>query len=263
MNRENRPAESEEEARALTVLIALHGAKTTRRLRIPYRHLGWGGIALGLLVVAGCAIVLSWSRFAVQARRIPSMEAEILDLREQQSQLETLAQTLADVESAYDRLRGLFGGAMPEASADLWLPPPTGPSGGPARSDRASLPTAWPLTEAGFVTQTLLGNADVEHPGIDIAAPVGSYVRASGSGTVVEAGYDSIYGNFVSVDHESGYRTRYAHASLLLATPGEPVRQGEIIALTGSSGQSSAPHLHFEILQDGGFVDPLSVVLQP
>ncbi|MEX0856052.1 MAG: M23 family metallopeptidase, partial [Gemmatimonadota bacterium] len=125
------------------------------------------------------------------------------------------------------------------------------------------LPTSWPLTEAGFVTQALLGDVAVDHPGLDIAIPAGSYVRASGTGTVVESGPDEIYGLYLVLDHGEGYRTRYAHASLLLAEQGDVVRQNEIIALSGSSGRSTAPHLHFEILRDDEPIDPLTMVTQP
>jgi murein DD-endopeptidase MepM/ murein hydrolase activator NlpD len=76
----------------------------------------------------------------------------------------------------------------------------------------------------------------------------------------VEARSDSIYGNVVVVDHGNGYRSRYAHASLLFVETGREVRKNEVIALTGNTGRSTAPHLHFEILRDGQAVDPLTMV---
>jgi murein DD-endopeptidase MepM/ murein hydrolase activator NlpD len=102
-----------------------------------------------------------------------------------------------------------------------------------------------------------------DHPGLDIAIGSGSYIRAAGAGQVLRTGEDSIYGRFLVLDHGQGYQTVYAHASMILVSRGEAVRRGEVIALTGSSGQSTAPHLHFEVLLDGLPVDPMSLVEQP
>ena len=93
--------------------------------------------------------------------------------------------------------------------------------------------------------------------------PADSYIRASAPGSVVESGDDPVYGRYIVLDHGNGYRTRYAHANLLLVEEGAQVRRHEVIALSGSTGRSTAPHLHFEILLDGVAVDPLSLVRQP
>jgi murein DD-endopeptidase MepM/ murein hydrolase activator NlpD len=98
---------------------------------------------------------------------------------------------------------------------------------------------------------------------LDIAVPTDSYVRAAGAGTVVDVGEGPVYGRFVVVDHGDGYTTLYGHASMTLVTRGEQVRQNEVIALSGSTGRSTAPHLHFEVLHDGEAVDPLTLVHQP
>jgi murein DD-endopeptidase MepM/ murein hydrolase activator NlpD len=80
---------------------------------------------------------------------------------------------------------------------------------------------------------------------------------------VAEVGEDSIYGRYLVLEHGQGYRTLYAHTSHLLVNEGDLVRRNEVVALSGSSGRSTAPHLHFEILQDGVPIDPLSMVTQP
>jgi murein DD-endopeptidase MepM/ murein hydrolase activator NlpD len=79
----------------------------------------------------------------------------------------------------------------------------------------------------------------------------------------VEAGEDPVYVRYLVLEHDAGYRSLYAHASLLLVDRGDTVRRNEVIALTGSTGRSTAPHLHFELIQDGEPVDPLSMVVQP
>jgi murein DD-endopeptidase MepM/ murein hydrolase activator NlpD len=208
----------------------------------------------------------SWGYFAVKAHRAQELEREVARLSGQDAQVAALAQELDAVESAYEGLRALFGTSAPAEAGDLWLPPSAGRAGtGAVRnvSSEAGAPTEWPLTEPGFLTRTPMEGGGEEHPGIDIAVPTGSYVRAAGSGTVVETGADGVYGNYVVVDHGDGYRSLYGHASLVLAAVGEEVRRDEVIALSGSSGQSTAPHLHFEITKDDLLVDPLTLVAQP
>lgn len=126
----------------------------------------------------------------------------------------------------------------------------------------ASVPSHWPLDVPGFVTrgQVRPGVVDESHPGIDIAVPLGTPVRASGGGSVAAAGYDADYGLFVLLRHPSGYETMYGHMSRLVAAEGDDVQAGQVIGLSGNSGRSTAPHLHFEIRRDTKSVDPLELV---
>jgi len=249
----------------LTILILGDGPEGTREWRIPYRRLRWyrrGAWVLGLLLILMAG---SWFFLAARAREAGELKARVADLLGREAQVAELVRALDEVEDAYSRMRALFGADGPAGGRELWLPPPAGrPAGGSGGFGAGeTLPTGWPLTERGFVTQMLMDDAGVEHPGIDIAIPHGSYIRAAGAGTVAETGEDAVYGHYLVLDHGEGYRSLYAHASLLLAEPGEGVRRHEVIALSGSSGRSTAPHLHFEILLDGEPVDPLTLVAQP
>ena len=76
-------------------------------------------------------------------------------------------------------------------------------------------------------------------------------------------GEDPIYGIYVRIDHGNGYESLYAHASVASVEVGELVRKNEVIGFTGSTGRSTAPHLHFEIVFEGKAVDPLELVRQP
>ncbi|MGH7605941.1 MAG: M23 family metallopeptidase, partial [Gemmatimonadales bacterium] len=137
------------------------------------------------------------------------------------------------------------------------------PPGARARYERgASAPRHWPLDVKGFVTrgQVRPGVPDESHPGIDVAVPAGTPVRASGGGRVAAAGYDPDYGLFVLLRHPGRYETMYGHASRLLAAEGDNVQAGQVIGLSGNSGRSTAPHLHFEIRQNGKSIDPLIYV---
>ncbi|SHF96693.1 M23 family metallopeptidase [Devosia limi] len=101
------------------------------------------------------------------------------------------------------------------------------------------------------------------HTGVDLAARSGTPIYASGDGVVELAGWQSGYGNKVELQHVNGYQTAYGHMSRIAdgMKPGVRVRQGQVIGYVGSTGYSTGPHLHFEILINGNLVDPLSVKL--
>jgi murein DD-endopeptidase MepM/ murein hydrolase activator NlpD len=96
------------------------------------------------------------------------------------------------------------------------------------------------------------------HEGIDIGCAYGTSNRAAAAGTVIHSGWLGGYGNLVVVDHGDGLSTAYAHASTLLVSVGQTVSQGQTVSLVGSTGNSSGPHLHFEVRVNGSAVDPLA-----
>ena len=112
----------------------------------------------------------------------------------------------------------------------------------------------WPLT--GRISSKFGPRWGKEHQGIDIAVSEGTNVRAAAGGTVLRAFNNGGYGLFVEIDHGSGWVTRYAHNSKLLVKPGQEVVRGEVVALSGNTGNSTGPHLHFEIRRGGTPVDP-------
>jgi murein DD-endopeptidase MepM/ murein hydrolase activator NlpD len=98
------------------------------------------------------------------------------------------------------------------------------------------------------------------HKGVDFAGSQGSSVTAVGAGVVTWAGERSGYGRLVEINHGDGFVTRYAHNERTLVTVGQTVKRGEPVALMGSTGRSTGPHVHFEVLRNGRQVDPLSYV---
>ena len=102
--------------------------------------------------------------------------------------------------------------------------------------------------------------ASTYHKGVDWATPTGTSVYASCGGTVTKAGWGSGYGYVVYIDHEDGKQTRYGHLSKVLVSVGQKVKQGDRIALSGNTGVSTGPHLHFEIRVNGTPVNPLKYI---
>jgi murein DD-endopeptidase MepM/ murein hydrolase activator NlpD len=101
----------------------------------------------------------------------------------------------------------------------------------------------------------------VIHSGIDIATKYGNPIKATAKGIVVFTGYKPYYGNIVIIDHGNGYITRYGHCSRILVREGNFVKKGDIIARVGSTGRSTGPHVHYEVLVNGVPINPLSFTL--
>ncbi len=98
------------------------------------------------------------------------------------------------------------------------------------------------------------------HPGADFVADYGTNVLAVANGIVLDCSYDAAYGYILTLEHENGVQTQYAHLSEFLVNAGAEVRQGQIIAKTGDSGWTTGPHLHLGVLIDGEAVDPLEAL---
>jgi murein DD-endopeptidase MepM/ murein hydrolase activator NlpD len=111
----------------------------------------------------------------------------------------------------------------------------------------------------GWVTKEFSVNnpkAGGDHPGVDFATKIGTKVKATADGKVITSGWDDLYGNVVVIDHGNGYVTYFGHNLKILVSVGALVHRGDVIALSGSSGRSSAPHLHYEIKKNGLAIDP-------
>jgi len=129
------------------------------------------------------------------------------------------------------------------------------------------VPSAWPLE--GVVRSPFGARSDpfsgegAFHTGIDLAAASGTPVRVTADGVVVSAGWSSGYGKLITIDHGNGVETYYAHLSQSLVVPGQEVRIGQVIALSGGTGRSTSPHLHYEIRVGGTPVNPYRYLARP
>lgn len=117
----------------------------------------------------------------------------------------------------------------------------------------ATLPVTGTITSRYAESSSIRSS---KHTGLDIAAPKGTEIKAVAKGTVIYAQRDGSYGNLVKIDHGNGVETWYAHTSKMLVTVGQEVKAGDVIALVGSTGNSTGPHLHLEIRINGEHVNP-------
>jgi murein DD-endopeptidase MepM/ murein hydrolase activator NlpD len=169
-----------------------------------------------------------------------------------------------------DKLLVIPGGQLPVVHRPAPPPPPVVRPQTQPQTVRPGLPLppAAPLTPAaptgrfswparGLITTYFSS----WHPGIDVAAALGTAIGAADGGTVTFTGWDNTgYGYRVVINHGNGYSTTYNHLSSIAVRTGQGVSKGQIIAGMGSTGRSSGSHLHFEILRNGSFVNPLGIL---
>jgi murein DD-endopeptidase MepM/ murein hydrolase activator NlpD len=180
---------------------------------------------------------------AFAAMRRHSVAAEVAEMEDlsaaEEASLEALIQERERELAAQQRAAGIAGGNES----------PNGPG-----------MFSWPVT--GTITSPFgwrsnpFGGAPEFHQGLDIAAPTGTTVTAAAGGTVIMAQWYGGYGNYILIDHGGGYSTGYGHLSAIYVGPGQAVVRGQAIGAVGSTGQSTGPHLHFEVRIAGKPVDP-------
>jgi murein DD-endopeptidase MepM/ murein hydrolase activator NlpD len=176
---------------------------------------------------------------AVRRHSVASEVAEIENLSAaEEAQLESLILERERELEAQQRAAGIAGGIE------------SGPKG----------TFTWPVT--GTITSPFgwrsnpFGGSPEFHQGLDIAAPSGTTVTAAAGGTVIMAQWYGGYGNYILIDHGGGYSTGYGHLSAIYVSNGQSVQRGQAIGAVGSTGQSTGPHLHFEVRIAGKPVDP-------
>jgi murein DD-endopeptidase MepM/ murein hydrolase activator NlpD len=265
--------------REMTFIWIPHGRDpgSTRSYELSYRRAKAWGIGAGILAFVLLLMAGSWIWLAAQAARVPGLTSEVRELRRDRVRVRELAQTVERLSAEYAKVRAMLGPDSASLPAvETVVPRADSASADSAAADsgkdadreasarpQSSLPRGWPLAAQGYVTRGHLARIRGSHPGMDIAVASGSRILASGGGTVAEVGEDSVYGRFVRIAHPGGYESLYAHASSLLVHARDRVPQGRVIALSGSTGVSTAPHLHFEIRKDGRPVDPGALVHNP
>jgi len=270
-----------EEKKAFTVIIVPEDISKTYTLRVS-RGLLYVFAAICLFFLGSYAyIAIVHQKAFSKARKADRLEAENAILRAQTQRVAELESELTGLQKVRQQLYALAG-----------LEGDEGPSGGsisvsdqsilltdeemnqptsevlragfidPLLEDTAHvatsrIPSFWPVR--GWVTaefNEILPGREKKHTGIDIAGPQRTPILSAASGNVTLAEWDKNLGLVVIIDHQNGLSTLYGHCSEILVKVGDFVTQGQIIAHLGSTGKSSAPHLHFEIRKDDLSLDP-------
>jgi murein DD-endopeptidase MepM/ murein hydrolase activator NlpD len=279
-----------------TIFILPHAHARFRKIHLSRNFVVVVAVALGAVLVSGLltphlllrlhAQSLEVARLEVEREQLQAdrqrFEASLADMGERLARFESEARRLASAlgiedlislapasgggsERAYGRgVQGLLDEEMDalrhratsleqsmERLADSWRQ---------REVLLASTPSVMPVQGwfsdgYGWRVDPITGTREF-HGGIDIVAPVGAVIRAPADAVVIQAGRAAGYGKMVELSHGYGYRTRYGHLSEIFVHPGQRIRRGDSLGRIGSTGRSTGPHLHYEVLRDGRRVNP-------
>ncbi len=278
--------------RKVTVLLVpdFEGTPHTFKMSVFALRLG---LALGILgILLFFLMLFTWGGIARKANLAERLAAENDQYRHEQQRVLELEARVQQLRQFEEQIRRALGsdfsttGITDKTSTTALIPGEIGSEVEPFQeSDKVrgsqpvvvrstiqfeesvvswgdEYPSLWPVE--GFISRGFEWNPVVpslSHPGVDIAGKQGAAVRATAGGIVVWCGWSARYGNMVVLAHGSKYFSVYGHNQILLVQPRQRVERGDPIALLGNTGQSSAPHLHFEIWLNDQPLNPLDMLI--
>ena len=284
-----------------TLIVVPHAKARFRRFQVSVKLIKWvTGVSatVGLLLVIS---LVHYTRIAVEVHELRRLRAENRALLTKtveyeqnagrlQVKLEYLQRTVAKLgvmagieQTLPDAQVGGVGGVPAAESQAPTIEPSAlremdrSLSDLTERSDKltrffedqsvllSSTPSIWPVRgylSAGFGNRLdpFTGQRDF-HPGIDISTPQGTKIHSPADGVVIAVGVKGAYGNAVTVDHGFGIMTRYGHMASFNVRPGQRIRRGDVIGFVGSTGRSTAPHLHYEVWVRDQAQNPIHYIL--
>ncbi len=231
-------------------------------------------VLASIWIVFLIGITVIYARLSVQASRSAILQDENRHLREYFTRVVDIEKSFKRNQELTARLAQMAGvnleslTSQPRINFDSLNPPPAAQLDPAIVPEVESLMTPEQLLQSrvprgrplfGWITRPFSAIDDGKggkHTGVDLAVKEGTAVAATASGTVSFAGWDEYLGNLVVIDHGNGYLTSYGHNREILVKKEDKITRGEVIALSGNTGRSTAPHLHYEIMKDGVPVDP-------
>jgi len=284
-----------------TLIVVPHAKARFRRLQVSVKFIKWASAAsatLGLLLMVS---LVHYARIAVEVHELRRLRAEnralLTKTLEYEQSAGKLQLKLEYLQKAVTKL-GVMAGVeqtLPDATLGGVGGVPSAESTAPAiepsalramdrslsdlteRSNKltafyedqsvllASTPSIWPVRgylSAGFGNRMdpFTGQRDF-HAGIDISTPIGTRIHTPADGVVIAVGVKGAYGNAVTVDHGFGILTQYGHLASFNVKPGHRLRRGDVIGFVGSTGRSTAPHLHYEVWVRDQAQNPIHYIL--
>lgn len=240
--------------KGLSVVVTATDSANARHffLSVPQLRLIAGALFLLLVMIILAAV--NYARVSYKALEAVALKRRNQEIEREFAKLQEFKRELEVAENHNQKIKIMLGiektplavQSMPNNGVPDQAAPPD--SSAPAENIPAILPTM------GQISKTF----GADHEGIDIAAPLFAPVLCAASGTVRAAGWDSIYGNYLVVEHSKNYTTFYGHLHSIAVKTGDEVAGGKIIGTIGSSGRSTSPHLHYEVQFQGRAVDPMA-----
>ncbi|MDD4050328.1 MAG: M23 family metallopeptidase [candidate division Zixibacteria bacterium] len=250
--------------RYVTVMVVRDDQATPKRWRMPFWMYRTALVLAVLMALAPIFYVAGHLGVLVLTREIGRLRDENESLRKYQDKIVALEQSLADTRhlmSQVAELAGLDSTLLAQMYGDdkrmvTTAAPSTGrlTTAPRAGSPTSTLPRGLPA--AGWISRSFSDSPGRQHDGLDIALSEGTPVVSTAAGIVTFAGVDSVFGEMVVVQDNDSIETVYGHNSKLLVRPGDTIFGGQRVALSGNTGISTAPHLHYEIRINKAAADP-------
>ncbi len=244
--------------RHVSIIVVPHHKAGQYSLNLSYSSLRWLGILAAVLLLFIAVLAANYGRIFWRAGQYELMRKRQAEMEAEFAKLGALKAEISRMQGVEGKVRAMLQtGRQPDtlsvvqistAAAPAFAAPPPGAI--PADTAHNRPPSLKPAK--GWVSAGI----SAEHRGVDIAAREGEPVMAAEDGVVTFVGWDSYFGHKIEIAHGARYTTMYGHNGKLLVRAGDRVRRGQIIALVGSTGTSSGPHLHYELRIDGKPVDP-------
>jgi murein DD-endopeptidase MepM/ murein hydrolase activator NlpD len=263
--------------RNVSLIIVPHDNAQPRNYKISYRLLFALLAAAAFTLVLTLIFLFSYGKVAWKAAQSLQLEKQNRELFARAAQVDSLTHELFKLQAMSIQIKKMLGVDL-SPSDSILVAQLSSSAKSPAisyeedlmesgekeqRRALKSAPSIWPVK--GYITRSFFttgGEKSADyHPGIDIAAAESTPVIASAEGVIVTSSWDETYGNMLVIDHGFGIYTLYGHNSRNLVKVGDRVAKGQAIAFVGSSGKSSAPHLHFEVRKQGLPVNPREYLL--
>jgi murein DD-endopeptidase MepM/ murein hydrolase activator NlpD len=255
--------------KGFSLILTPHGTGTTVTFDLP-ANIGMMVFVLVVVFFVGIGFVgVTYTKLALLALQATKLRAENEMLRAENRKIEEIQAEIARIESVKRQIEtwaGVAGdrtrGGNPEdaivPTTNYWPRRYSYAIMKPFYMGFAPSGTGMLVPADGWISRgfTVESRTEAGHPGIDIVVPKGTPVRCALDGTVRRAGWDEVYGNLIVVDHADSIETAYGHNDKILVKEGDNVTKGQIIAVVGSTGKSTAPHLHFSVAKNNRPVDP-------
>lgn len=259
-----------------------------KRIQVTYKSLGYFVLGIAILTLAACGLFSSYLRMTWKVSHYNQLRADFDHLRTRYQELQRVSlqhnEQMASLENLASEVTVAYGinqhsehAASNTEGSSTSLTPTVNESIEEYNFLKAatfgdiyhhyafrwqdhSEPSLWPVN--GVLSSSFGERSDpfsgegTFHTGIDLSAAAGTPVHATGDGVVTSAGWSGAYGKLVVVDHGNGLETYYAHLSQLQVVPGQEVRRGQVIALSGGTGRATGPHMHYEVRLRGTPVNP-------
>jgi len=240
--------------KGISVVVTPTSSQNSRHFFFSNNQLKLILAGLIILVAAVVLAAVSYARVSYKALEAVSLKRRNQEIEKEFAKIMEIKRQLELAETETQKIKIMLGvektpiAVQPNLNNINQNVTAPGDSTAPSENIPSTLPTMGQISK----------KYGPDHEGVDIAAPLFAPVLAAAGGSVKATGWDSVYGNYIVIEHSKNYSTFYGHLNSVAPKTGESVTAGKIIGTVGSSGKSTSPHLHYEVRFQGKAIDPMA-----